>query len=74
MDFLRKSHISRGWPGSQPIDIETECPCPKEPCGHIAYARIDPTCDQHPLQHGKTIRSSHLAGLCPGNFKKAATS
>lgn len=57
-------HISRGWPGH--THVEDACPCPQEPCGLVAYVRIDPNCTEHPVQFGKTIRTSHMASLCPG--------
>jgi hypothetical protein len=45
--------------------LEDTCPCPQEPCGLIDVARIDPTCPQHALHHGQTIRQAHTAERCP---------
>lgn len=64
MGFWDNSHISRGWPGHQ--HIEAECPCPTEPCGYVAYARIVPECEEHPTSRFKTVRASHPARSCPG--------
>jgi hypothetical protein len=58
-------HISRSWPTTG-TPIEDECPCPQEPCGHVARDRIDPDCPQHPIQRAKTIRSCHTPENCPG--------
>lgn len=60
-------HISRGWQGS--LHIEAACPCPKEPCGFVAYARVVPECDQHPISRAQTIRTTHPAGKCPALTK-----
>jgi hypothetical protein len=60
-------HMSRGWPGH--THVEDACPCPQEPCGMVAYGRIDPHCQEHPPERGKTIRDSHPASLCPALTK-----
>lgn len=35
----------------------------------VAYGRIDPLCQEHPPERGKTIRDSHPASLCPALTK-----
>lgn len=55
-------HIGRSFDGHP---LEDACPCPQEPCGLIDVSRIDPTCGQHALAAGKTIRQSHTAERCP---------
>lgn len=68
-DF-RTMHIGRHWPVSyshgKGETIEDQCPCPTEPCGHIAHDKIDPDCPQHAMSAAKTMRSNHLAKDCPG--------
>lgn len=70
MPFFDNSHISRGWPGN--LFIEDMCPCPQEPCGLVAMARVDPECEQHAVGRSKTIRNSHPAGKCPALTKRAS--
>lgn len=60
---MRDDHVSRSWPESG-TPIEDECPCPQEPCGHVRWDRIDPSCEQH--RPTKTIRSGHRPEHCPG--------
>ena len=72
MSFWNNSHISRGWPGH--THMEDACPCPQEPCGLVAFSRIDPSCTEHPPSRSKTIRNSHPASECPALFKKAVDS
>lgn len=55
-------HIGRSFDGHP---LEDACPCPQEPCGLIDVSRIDPTCGQHSLAAGKTIRQSHTPERCP---------
>lgn len=52
--------------------LEDECPCPKEPCGLVSYARVNPDCDQHPMSKAKTIRQIHTAKNCPGAPNESA--
>lgn len=67
MPDLPEQHISRGWPGD--TQFEDACPCPQEPCGMVAWGRVDPACDQH--TGTRVIRSAHLASECPGHRKEA---
>lgn len=62
---VRDTHISRSWP-DMGTPLEDACPCPQEPCGHVAWSRIDPECDQHGLSAARTMRSMHAAADCPG--------
>ncbi|MFJ2298126.1 hypothetical protein [Oerskovia paurometabola] len=55
-------HIGRSFDGHP---LEDTCPCPQEPCGLIDVARIDPTCPQHALAAGATIRQAHIPERCP---------
>lgn len=58
-------HVGRSWSGHP---LEDECPCPQEPCGLVAFSKVDPECVQHggsPLM-AKTIRQSHSPEDCPG--------
>lgn len=63
-------HIGRHWPSIYRLPgattIEDECPCPVEPCGHVAHDKIDPDCPQHALDAMKTMRSRHSPEECPG--------
>lgn len=58
------THWSRHFDG--PGHLEYQCPCPKAPCGMVAYGEYSSDCDQHPFEHARTTRSSHPAEQCPG--------
>ena len=68
-------HVGRHWPNTYRAEargadtlhptIESECPCPREPCGLIDVEKISIDCDQHHGGH-RTLRSSHAAEDCPG--------
>ena len=62
-------HIGRSWKGHE---IEDDCPCPKEPCGLVSLAKVDPDCPQHSIAAGKTMRQSHPASSCSQNLVEAA--
>ena len=67
-------HIGRHWPntykaearGADPLHptIESECPCPREPCGLIDISKVSMDCKHHGGE--ATIRSSHESEDCPG--------
>jgi hypothetical protein len=54
-------HVGRTWKGHE---VEDGCPCPKEPCGLVSLAKVDPDCPQHSIAAGKTMRQSHPASSC----------
>lgn len=64
-------HISRSWPDAG-TPLEDECPCPQEPCGHIAQSRIDRECPQHGTGM-KTLRSTHAPEECPAYTQERMT-
>lgn len=53
-------HKGRAWTGHA---IEDACPCEQEACGLVGEP--DPSCDQHSVAAGRSIRQSHLAENCP---------
>ena len=68
-------HIGRHWPNTYRAEaagnaehptIESECPCPREPCGLVSQAKAHPDCKHHTLNAAKTIRTSHTEEDCPG--------
>lgn len=59
-------HRGRSWGGPGPL--EESCPCVKAACGLVA--QVDPACTEHPDERAKTLRSAHLASLCPANSKE----
>jgi|SRR5688500_15859181 len=56
-------HISRSFSSTHREDA---CSCPQEPCGFVARDKVDPTCQDHGLSMGRTIRRSHRPDACPG--------
>lgn len=55
-------HFGRTFSGHH---LEDGCPCGKAPCGLIDADHIDPTCLDHPVSRGKTIRQAHEPARCP---------
>lgn len=62
-------HIGRSFGDDH--HLEDECPCPQEPCGLIAVAKIEPGCPQHDFTMAMTIRQSHSAADCPVKPRRA---
>src|SRR6478609_8046395 len=60
----RDLHVGRFWPGMG-NELEQQCSCPKERCGLVAVAKVDPGCPQHSMQAAKTMRQMHYADECP---------
>lgn len=58
-------HMSRSWKGMG-TPREDACPCPQEPCGHVATSKVVAGCPEHDLSAAKTMRSTHRPKDCPG--------
>lgn len=61
--MFKDLHMGRSWTGH---GIEDACPCPQESCGLVDLDRVSPDCDQHPVEHGRTLRQVHIIDECPG--------
>ncbi|PPS86437.1 hypothetical protein [Streptomyces sp. MH60] len=57
-------HIGRSWGGGG--HLEAACPCPLELCGLVDLDKVSDECDQHSPAAGKTTRTGHRSGDCPG--------
>jgi hypothetical protein len=63
-------HAGRSWSGTP---LEDACPCPKKPCGLVAYNEADPDCVQHGRNHpAKTMRQGHTPDRCKPRMDAAS--
>lgn len=57
-------HIGRSFTDTR---LEDVCPCPKEPCGLVAFSKALESCEYgHHWASARTIRQGHSAAKCPG--------